>query len=143
MGTANMKENFEKSIDFVLKWEGGETYDTGGHTKFGISKNAHPDIDIVNLTLEQAKDIYKKEYWDKCECDEMSFPEDIVIFDSAVNLGTNKVMSWFEEIQHDYRNYLLLRIQHYTTLAQSPKYQPYFRGWMNRVMELYRVVSED
>ena len=135
-----MKENFEKALAFVLKWEGGETYDTGGHTKFGISKNAHPDIDIENLTIEQAKEIYKRDYWDKMQLDNADNIADIIIFDSAVNCGVNRTIGFLSESE-DWKDILLQRIAHYTTLAQKPKYRVYFVGWMNRVMDLYREVS--
>lgn len=57
---------FDKCVEFVLASEGGyvnDKYDAGGETKFGISKRAYPDLDIINLTIEQAKDIYYKDYW--------------------------------------------------------------------------------
>ncbi len=55
--------DFKEAIKLVKKWEGGETTDTGGHTRFGISKKGHPDVDIANLTWAQASAIYKREYW--------------------------------------------------------------------------------
>jgi hypothetical protein len=36
--------------------------DQGGATKYGISSAAHPEVDIANLTLDQAKQIYFDEY---------------------------------------------------------------------------------
>lgn len=54
------------AIEEVLKNEGGYSNnpeDAGGETKYGISKAAFPDLDIKNLTLDQAKDIYLKFYW--------------------------------------------------------------------------------
>jgi lysozyme family protein len=60
--------NFDLFSDRLIKIEGGyanNKNDRGGETKYGISKKYHPDIDIKNLTVEQAKEIYRKEYWDK------------------------------------------------------------------------------
>lgn len=37
--------------------------DVGGETKFGISKRYNPDIDVKNLTEEQAFEIYIQRYW--------------------------------------------------------------------------------
>ena len=54
----------EKIIDI----EGGYSnnkYDLGKETKYGISKKSFPDLDIVNLTKEDALLIYKSHYWDK------------------------------------------------------------------------------
>ncbi len=81
-----MKENWEKAISFVLKWEGGysnDPYDSGGETKYGISKRSYPNLDIKNLTLEQAKEIYKRNYWDKIDGDNLPYPRDIIMMDTA------------------------------------------------------------
>ena len=134
--------DFDKAIEFVLKWEGGLTTDTGGLTKYGISQNAYPDLDIANLTLDQAKAIYKEDYWDKLHCDNFYTTEAIVLFDCGVNCGVARTIEWLGKAeQKGWREILLLRIAHYTNLAQKPKYQPYFRGWMNRTMDLYKLVN--
>lgn len=69
-----MSENFEKAVAFVLRHEGGYTNDNrdpGGETKFGISKRAYPSLDIKNLTEEQAKVIYRRDYWDRAGCGDL------------------------------------------------------------------------
>jgi len=38
--------------------------DSGGETKWGISKRAHPHLTIKNLTYKQAVDIYDETYYD-------------------------------------------------------------------------------
>jgi lysozyme family protein len=90
-----MNSDWEVAIEFVLRMEGGETVennpnDPGGETKFGISKKAYPNLDIANLTREDAKEIYKKDYWETCRCDELPTPLAIAVFDTAVNQGTGK-----------------------------------------------------
>lgn len=90
-----MKENFQKSLAFVLAAEGGysdDPTDKGGETNFGaknfgISKKSHPDEDIENMTLERAGEIYLAEYWTPIRCDELPSGVDYVIFDSAVQHG--------------------------------------------------------
>jgi lysozyme family protein len=62
----DLPDAWETAIAFVLRMEGGTTvendpHDPGGMTKFGISHKAFPDLDIANLTLEQAKEIYRRE----------------------------------------------------------------------------------
>jgi lysozyme family protein len=52
-------------IDRILLTEGGyvnDPSDAGGETKFGISKRAHPDINIKALTKDQARDILVQDY---------------------------------------------------------------------------------
>lgn len=62
--------------------------DAGGETKFGIAKNANPDLDIKALTLNQAMEVYYNRYWTPLCCD--SFEENVAInvFDAGVNHGT-------------------------------------------------------
>ena len=60
MVTVANLNNFRVSLAFSLKWEGNYepagTGDPGGETKWGISKRAYPDLDIANLTADQASD---------------------------------------------------------------------------------------
>lgn len=81
---------FERAIDVVLAEEGGyvnDPRDPGGETKFGISKRQYPDIDIAALSVSAAKDIYRRDYWDVCKCDDLPWPMCLFVFDSAVNQG--------------------------------------------------------
>lgn len=63
--------------------------DPGGETKYGIAKRFHPNLDIKNLTIAQATEIYDKEYWDRYSVEEL--PEQIRLqyFDMVVNMGPN------------------------------------------------------
>lgn len=83
--------NFDQAIIKTLKWEGGETTDTGGYTKYGISQKAYPNLDIKNMSLAEAKAIYKRDYWDRVKGDQIN-NQDLaaLIFDYAVNAGTGQ-----------------------------------------------------
>ena len=88
-----MKE-FYKAVNFVLKHEGGysnDTQDPGGETKFGISKRAYPNLDIKNLTRDQAIEIYKRDYWDRLP---KGITESVhgALFDCAVNTGITRAI---------------------------------------------------
>lgn len=57
-------------------------------TKYGISASSFPNIDIKNLTLEDAKALYYLHWWHEMKLDEVSDPliaEEI--FDTGVNCG--------------------------------------------------------
>lgn len=61
-----MTDQFKSSVDSVLKEEGGYVNnpdDPGGETKYGISKRMYPDVDIKNLTIDEAIEIYRNDYW--------------------------------------------------------------------------------
>jgi lysozyme family protein len=57
-------------------------------TKYGISCAAYPDLDIKNLTLDQAKSIAKRDYWDRYQCDEFDPRVGFQVFDAAFNGGS-------------------------------------------------------
>lgn len=82
--------SFDKAFQITVGVEGGyvnDPADPGGETKYGISHRAYPDIDIKALTLDQARDIYRRDYWQAASCDSM--PERIghLVFDCAVHHG--------------------------------------------------------
>ena len=82
--------NFDEIIEITLEHEGGyvnDPTDLGGETKFGIAKRFYPDVDIKNLTEDEAKDIYRADYWDKNRVEEL--PEQLrhIFFDMCVNQG--------------------------------------------------------
>ena len=81
---------FDQSVRFVLEAERGYVFDPndpGGETNFGISKRAYPHLDIKNLTVNQAIDIYKKDYWDRGRCELLPDNLQLIYFDACVNQG--------------------------------------------------------
>lgn len=80
--------SFDDAVQKVLDHEGGyvnDPRDPGGETKYGISKRAYPACDIKNLTKDDAKAIYKRDYWDRLPV----LPDRLagIVFDCAVNTG--------------------------------------------------------
>ena len=93
-----MKENFDKCLEMLLHHEGGYVWheeDPGGETNLGVTKKVYQDWggtkDMIDLTVEDVAPIYKKNYWDRCKCDELSSGLDWAVFDWAVNSGTRRV----------------------------------------------------
>jgi len=90
---------FDECFKLVLNIEGGYSDnpdDIGGKTKYGITEDTLNAAyvaglvdhnDIIKLTIDEAKTIYKANYWDKNKCDKFPKPLDFVIFDATVNLG--------------------------------------------------------
>jgi lysozyme family protein len=83
--------SFDIALKITLKNEGGfvnDPHDSGGETKYGISKRSYPELDIKNLTLDQAKEIYRNGYWVPIKGDEID-SQDLAnkVFDVAVNIG--------------------------------------------------------
>lgn len=81
---------FEKAVAIVLDHEGGfvdNPADKGGPTKYGISHRSYPDLDIAALTLERARAIYFRDFWEPLQANDLPEPIAIVLFDAAVNMG--------------------------------------------------------
>lgn len=136
-----MTDNFERCVSFVLRHEGGyvnDPRDPGGETKYGISKRAYPMLNIKDLSIEDAKMIYRKDYWDSAKCGTLEWPMCLVHFDSCVNLGVGKATT-LKTKAFNWTDYLFLRIAHYSNLAGSRlSAQAYLRGWVNRVLDLWK-----
>lgn len=104
--------NFDQSFKALIGHEGGFTDNqkdpgnwTGGKvgsgickgTKFGISAKSYPDLDIKNLTLEQAKSIYRSDFWDKCWTDKLPECVRFDVFDAAVNSGVRQAGKFVQQ----------------------------------------------
>jgi lysozyme family protein len=82
--------DFDKAINIVLEYEGGyvlDPRDPGGETKFGVCKRSYPGYDIKNLTIDQAKAIYEKDFWKRSNADRLPWPLSLFHVDCAVNCG--------------------------------------------------------
>lgn len=80
----------EEALTWILKEEGGYVWDrddAGGETNYGISKRAHPEVDIKNLTPEKAKTIYVSDYWNVIKGYALPRPWALTVFDAAVRMG--------------------------------------------------------
>ena len=86
-----MSTNFETAFQHVVAAEGGFANlkgDPGGRTMYGITERDHPDLWRPGPpTLQQAKDRYRRDYWDACRCGELPWPLAHLVFDAAVNQG--------------------------------------------------------
>lgn len=83
--------NFEVSINRLLSSEGGYTSgqgDAGGETQWGISKRSYPNLNIKELTREQACALYKRDFWDRLHLDDQPMGVAYQLLDFAVNSGS-------------------------------------------------------
>ena len=100
-----MKENFDECLKMLLHHEGGyvnHPKDPGGETNLGVTKRVYEKWggtkDMKDLTVEDVAPIYKKEYWDKCRCDDLESGVDWAVFDWAVNSGTGRAAKAIQKI---------------------------------------------
>jgi len=81
--------SFNKGFDRLIKSEGGyvnDPEDPGGETNWGISKRSYPHLNIKDLTREEAKEIYRVDFWEAVG-DSVHSAIKYQVFDFAVNSG--------------------------------------------------------
>ena len=156
-------KSFKEIIEKVLHHEGGyvnDPKDLGGETKYGITKRFYPDIDIKNLTIEQAKEIYKKDYWDRNKVE--SLPQNLwhIYFDMCVNMGKRTAVKVLQraavnkgkDIEVDgglgpmtigalkgveLDRVRAFRVKYYVDLITArPEQEKFYLGWFRRATEV-------
>jgi lysozyme family protein len=150
---------FGYCVQFVLGLEGGESNDAtdpGGHTRYGIASATHGSV--KDLTLEQAVGIYRREYWDRCQCGRMPVGLALLVFDGAVNQGQERASTWLQlalgvsadgvigertlaalgsaDLERVVRLVAGLRALAYMQTPQEQRAR-YLGGWRNRLVRVY------
>ena len=90
---------FDDAFETLIGHEGGYTHhpkDPGGATKFGITQRSYPGEDIRGMTLERAKAIYRRDFWDKVHGDDWPYVLAFQLFDAAVNSGPSQAVKWLQ-----------------------------------------------
>lgn len=172
-----MNLTFEEAFKRLIGHEGGFTanqMDRGNWTtgkigsgeckgtKFGISAMTYPNLDIKNLTLEEAKSIYKRDWWDKLNADQLHPALVFQLWDFAINSGIKTAKCTLQEavnvkadgiigastlqainqmgVHTTILKLLSLRLQHLTSLSA---FSTYGRGWSNRIAQQMLYASLD
>ena len=97
--------NFDSAFDLLITHEGGFSNrplsdDPGGATMYGVTEkvaraNGYTGA-MQDFTLAMAKDIYRRQYWDACKCDQMPEAVRYPLFDAAVNSGAGQSIKWLQ-----------------------------------------------
>lgn len=148
MGSYQPALTQNKAIEFVMDvQEGGEkivTDSDGGLTKFGLNKNHNPDLDVANLSREDAIAAYKAKYWEPMGIDKLPADMRLVAFDAAVNHGADAdTKKMIADAGGDARRLIEIRADYYAKLVKDnpEKNGPQYEGWMNRLQRLTQQVD--
>jgi lysozyme family protein len=85
-----VSEAFDRAFEWTIVQEGGKVDDpddSGGPTRWGISRKSYPSVDLDKLTIADAKQIYYRDYWMKVRGEALPWPLSLVLFDWAVHSG--------------------------------------------------------
>lgn len=157
--------NFDQAFDRLIGNEGGyvnNPADPGGETKFGIAKRSYPLVDIANLTRDQAREIYRRDFWDRGHMDEYDPAIAFQVFDAAVNHGIETAVRMLQRAagvaddghvgpvtvaaikSKSVTDMLMLfiaqRIKFWTRLSTWPTFG---KGWANRAADDLIYAAED
>lgn len=66
-------------------------------TKFGVDARSHPGVNIKDLTLEQAEQIYLKEYEDSVAAT-LPYPYNYLTFDFTINAGQSRAVKCLQKV---------------------------------------------
>jgi lysozyme family protein len=158
---------FDEAFKIMVGHEGGFQDDprdrgnwtTGvvGHgknigTKYGISGMSYPAEDIKGMTLDRARAIYLRDFWQAAGCDYVPPKARFSLFDTAVNSGVRQAIKFLQRAvgaQDDGvigpKTLMLLEatppavfIARYNGhrlqfMSALPNWPAFGRGWANRV----------
>jgi lysozyme family protein len=155
--------DFDTAFSRLLGNEGAYTNnpnDPGGETKWGISKRSYPTEDIANLTEDQAKAIYLRDFWNPIGDAHPAIK--FQVFDFAVNSGIQTAIRKLQaaigvaddghwgpvsaaalaamEVNDVLMCFIARRLRFWTSLST---WSTFGKGWANRAAEDLDYASQD
>lgn len=155
--------NFDMAFDRLMGHEGGyvnNPSDPGGETNWGISKRSYPNVDIKALTRDDAKAIYRRDFWEVMG--NASPAVTFQVFDFAVNSGIDTALRKLQTavgvaddghwgpvsraaLERMDENDVLLRLlgQRLAFMAKLKAFDVFGRGWAARIAQNLAYAAED
>lgn len=164
----HMRDNFERSLSLVLRHEGGwadHPRDPGGATMKGITLATYrawlgrnvTKAELRGISDEAVASIYRANYWNPVNGDNLPAGLDYAVFDYGVNSGPARAAKALQKIvgttadgiigpatltaivRHGVQNAILdLCDQRLAWLKRLKTWPTFGRGWQRRVTEVER-----
>jgi lysozyme family protein len=156
--------NFDQAFTRLIDSEGGynnnNPNDPGGETNWGIAKRSYPNVDIKNLTREDAAAIYLRDFWQPLgdAPDAVKFQ----VFDFAVNSGIQTAIRKLQaaigvaddghwgpmsaaklagmDVNDVLMRFVARRLRFWASLSTWPTFG---KGWANRAASQLEYATED
>lgn len=157
--------DYNTAFDRLIGHEGGyvnNPVDPGGETKWGISKRTYPHLDIASLTREDARTIYRRDFWEEIHGDEMYDGVAFQAFDFAVNSSIPTAIRYLQRavgVADDGRwgpisrsaiaamseSDVILRLlaERLDYMTKLSTWESFGRGWARRIANNLRYGAED
>ena len=132
-------------------------------TKYGISAASFPNVDIKNLTKEQAIILYKNKYWTKNKCDYMPDALSLAVFDYTFIAGAQGIRDLqrvlnvkidgivgnqtlgacnTQPLRLTIEKYFDKRKEYFLRLSSKERYKKYRKGWLNRIEQVKNICDK-
>ena len=160
--------NFDKAFDLLIGNEGGyvnNPADPGGETNWGITRAVAVDNGYTGsmklMQKETAKQIYKKMYWDKLQCDQFSFVVAFQLFDAGVNHGNSQAVKFLQRSMSvvddgvigaktiaatnsldDHQIVMLFNAERIEFYAELKTFSTFGKGWVRRVASNLKLAAK-
>jgi len=153
-----LRENFDRVLAWIQEDEGGgavRSDEPGGAVFHGVSLVAYaqyrkrhgqpvPTVDdLMNLSLEDEKAIYREDYADRIAFDTLPWPVDYALLNAAVMSGVNSARSmWLKARNEDPSltayGIIILQMQ---KMMQKPNVAKFGMGWANRMVRVMERIN--
>ena len=152
-----MSAGFDYGIVFLLQMEGGYAEDLGdgaGETHWGVTKRSYPDLDIRALTVDQARAIYQRDFYEALHLDLLPAPLAVAMLDTAANHGPATAVKLLQEAlgvpvdgtigpvtaaaaKAQPKALKALCVARLLRYSQNAQFARFGRAWANRVLDCY------
>ena len=162
--TLNLEGGYQCDPDDKGNWTGGNVgIGKLKGTKYGISAASFPNIDIKNLTKEQAEILYKQKYWGRYKCDYMPDALSIAVFDYVFLSGEQGIKDLqrvlgikvdcivgnqtlcacnSQPLRLTIENYYAKRKEYILRISCKEKFKKYRTGWLDRIDKVKKVCDK-
>lgn len=159
----------KKVFPHTMKWEGGGKLhnvagDSGGWTIWGVAWNYNKENfkdfnEFKNLTQEQAATYAFVKYYLPLSPENLKSNVKLLAFDISYNMGENRAIEYIQEcagVKADGKIGPVTRaamskvtvdclqqkrVNHYNTLNKQLKYRKFYKGWMNRANDIFKITK--
>ena len=157
--------SFDTTFDRLMGNEGGysnDPRDPGGETNWGISKRSYPNEDIKGMTKERAKIIFRRDFWEPVQGDNLPDALAFQVADFAYNSGAQTAIRYLQravgvaddghwgpvsqaaikkfELHEILMRFIAERLRFWAKLST---WDTYGRGWANRAAKDLDYAADD
>lgn len=99
-----MNDDISKILTFIHRWEGGyvnDPADKGGATNQGVTQRTYDawrkqhgkaPQPVKDILAPEVEDIFREGYWRAAHCDELAWPLNLAVADTAFNSGPGRAI---------------------------------------------------